>query len=160
MTRDNCIIIIDVMMKIIYTLCCYLFGHKFRKTSKPCVGFRCRRCNYFESWGTYKILIESPFAGDIERNIKYARRAMRHSFQRGEVPWCSHLIYTQDGILDDSIPEERMQGIEAGLIWGEGADFTVVYIDYGISKGMQYGIDRAHKEKRLVIYREIGKNDS
>lgn len=106
-----------------------------------------------------KVLIESPYAGEVERNIKYARRAMRDAFQRKEAPWCSHLIYTQAGILDDTILEERTQGIDAGLVWGAGADATIVYTDYGISKGMQYGIDRATKEKRPVIYREIGKND-
>ncbi len=105
-----------------------------------------------------KVLIESPYAGDIETHVKYACRAMRDAFQRQEAPWCSHLIYTREGILDDTIPEERTQGIEAGLVWGSAADATIVYTDYGISRGMQYGIDRAIKEKRPIEYREIGKN--
>jgi hypothetical protein len=105
-----------------------------------------------------KILIESPYAGDTKTHIRYAQRAMKDAFDRGEAPWCSHLIYTQEGILDDIIPEERTQGIEAGLVWGTGADMTVVYTDYGISPGMQYGIDRAIKENRPIEYREIGKN--
>lgn len=102
-----------------------------------------------------KVLIESPYAGDIEKNIKYARACMRDSFSRGELPWCSHLIYTQNGILDDSIPEERQMGIDAGLNWGEAAEKTVVYTDYGISNGMLYGIRAAEKAGRVVDYRQI-----
>lgn len=44
-----------------------------------------------------------------------------------------------------NIPEERMQGINAGLKWKEVADLQVFYIDYGISEGMQYGMDYAKK---------------
>jgi len=140
------------------TLFCYLFGHKLRKTNSPYMGVRCRRCDYFKSWDIRKVLIESPYAGDVKTHLAYARRAMKDSFSKGEAPWCSHLIYTQEGILDDTIPAERTQGIDAGLIWGAGADMTVVYTDYGISRGMQYGIDRAIKENRPIEYREIGKN--
>lgn len=105
-----------------------------------------------------KVIVESPFAGEVERNKIYARRAMNHAFSKGEAPWASHLLYTQEGILDDTIPAERALGINAGLVWGACADATVVYTDYGISTGMQYGIDRATKEERTIIYREIGKN--
>ncbi len=48
-------------------------------------------------------------------------------------------------------------GIEAGLLWGRLASKTVVYIDYGISAGMQYGIDTARGWLRTVEYRVIGK---
>ena len=126
------------------SLLCYLFGHKLHKANRPLVGFRCTRCTY---WNIPKILIESPFAGDVATHIIYARRAMKDSFARGEAPWCSHLIYTQEGILDDTISGERAQGIEAGLLWGSYADITAVYTDYGISRGMKQGIARADKEK-------------
>jgi hypothetical protein len=102
-----------------------------------------------------KVIIESPYAGFVKRNIAYARLCMKDSLKRGEYPLCSHILYTQDGILDDSIPEERALGIEAGLIWGKEAEKTVVYIDFGTSKGMQEGIDRALKESRPVVFRKI-----
>jgi hypothetical protein len=102
------------------------------------------------------VIIESPYAGDIEENIKYARRCMLDSLLRGEAPFLSHLLYPQ--VLDDTIPEEREFGIDAGLEWGEKADFTVVYTDYGISKGMQIGIVDAKTVKRPIEYRQIGKN--
>jgi hypothetical protein len=107
-----------------------------------------------------KVILESPFAGNVEEHIKYARRAMHDSLLRKEAPLASHILYTQEGILDDNIPEQRALGIEAGLIWGKEAELTVVYIDYGVSKGMQFAIDRAKAEGRPVEIREIGKNVS
>lgn len=67
------------------------------------------------------VILESPFAGDIEKNLKYARKCMRDCFMRGELPFASHLLYTQDGILNDDLPKERMLGIDAGLCWGKFA---------------------------------------
>ena len=40
-------------------------------------------------------------------------------------------------------PEERQLGIEAGFEWGKAAEKTVVYEDYGVSRGMQLGIEAA-----------------
>lgn len=101
------------------------------------------------------VIVESPFAGDVEENIKYARAAVRDCLMRGEAPIASHLLYTQEGILNDDIPEERKYGIDAGLAWGGVADATVVYTDRGISKGMEYGIARAKSEGRPVEYRTL-----
>lgn len=102
-----------------------------------------------------RVIIESPFAGDVELNLKYARACMRDSLSRGEAPLASHLLYTQEGILDDSIPDERNRGIEAGLTWGKHANKTIVYTDLGITEGMELGIQRAKEEGREVEYREL-----
>jgi hypothetical protein len=102
-----------------------------------------------------RVILESPYAGEVEANVAYARAAMRDSLKRGEAPIASHLLYTQPGVLDDSIPEERQMGIDAGLAWGHEAEATVVYMDRGKSRGMQYGIDRAIREDRPVEYRYI-----
>ncbi len=67
----------------------------------------------------------------------------------------SHLLYTQPDVLDDYKPEERQLGIEAGLAWGRHAEATVVYVDLGISAGMQLGIDRAQREGRVVEMRTL-----
>lgn len=48
-----------------------------------------------------RVVVESPFAGDIQKNIEYARKCMADCLKRGEAPFASHLLYTQDGILDD-----------------------------------------------------------
>lgn len=82
------------------------------------------------------VIIESPYAGDVERNVEYARQAVRDSLARGEYPIASHLLYTQPGILDDSIPAQRALGIVAGLAWRTVADKAVFYEDLGWSDGM------------------------
>lgn len=102
-----------------------------------------------------RVVVESPFAGDIQKNIEYARKCMADCLKRGEAPFASHLLYTQDGILDDDIPHERELGIEAGFLWGELAEKVVVYQDLGISAGMQLGIDRATARDIPVEYRSI-----
>ncbi len=101
------------------------------------------------------VVIESPFAGDVEKNVRYARAAMRDSLLRGEAPYASHLLYTQEGVLDDLIPAEREHGIQAGFAWRQVAVATVVYTDLGISKGMQYGIDDAKKRGCPIEYRTL-----
>lgn len=82
------------------------------------------------------VIIESPYAGDVERNVAYARAAMRHSLALGEFPLASHLLYTQPGILDDNVPGERALGIEAGLAWRDVAARAVFYVNLGWSGGM------------------------
>lgn len=101
------------------------------------------------------VILESPFAGDVEKNIEYARACVRDSLLRGEAPIASHLLYTQPGILDDTVPAERQHGIDAGLAWRAVAHGSVVYIDRGISKGMEYGIAAAIEASKTVEYRSL-----
>jgi len=101
------------------------------------------------------VILESPYSGDVEANVAYARECMRDSILRGEAPYASHLLYTQPGILDDTVAEERVLGMKAGMAWGAMASKTVVYIDRGISSGMQYGVEMAKKAGRLVEYRSL-----
>jgi hypothetical protein len=82
------------------------------------------------------VVVESPYAGDVEHNLKYARACMRDCLYRGEQPIASHLLYTQLGILNDNKPEERKQGIEAGFAWAEHAERRMFYVDLGFSRGM------------------------
>ena len=102
-----------------------------------------------------RVILESPYAGNVERNITYARACLRDSLFRGEAPIASHLLYTQPGVLNDNIPDERMRGIHAGLAWGEFAEATIVYTDHGISQGMHYGIENAKKTNRPVEFRKL-----
>lgn len=99
------------------------------------------------------VCLETPYAGDVDRNVRYARFCLKDCLYRGEAPIASHLLYTQ--VLDDTVPIERTIGIEAGLALAEKADKTVVYTDYGISKGMQYGIERAKSSGRTVEFRSL-----
>lgn len=101
------------------------------------------------------VIIESPFAGDVEKNTRYARACVRDSLLRGEAPIASHLLYTQEGILNDDVPAERQHGIDAGLAWRTVAQASVVYTDLGISKGMEYGIKAAQDAGVPVEYRTL-----
>jgi len=101
------------------------------------------------------VILESPFAGNVKENLEYARKCMRDCFMRGEFPFASHLLYTQDGILDDDLSDERKLGINAGLCWGKFASKTVVYTDFGITEGMKQGIERAKREGRKIEFRKI-----
>jgi len=82
------------------------------------------------------VIIESPYAGDIEANVAYARKCMHDALMRGEAPIASHLLYTQPGILHDGVAEERQLGIDAGLAWRKVCDYAVFYTDLGWSNGM------------------------
>lgn len=101
------------------------------------------------------VILESPYAGDIEANVAYAKRAIADCLKRGEAPIASHLLFTQPGILEDSNPEERKLGIAAGHAWIAAADKMVVYVDKGISKGMIQGILEAQKQATPIEYRSL-----
>lgn len=99
------------------------------------------------------VIVESPYAGDVEGNVAYARACLADCLRRGEAPLASHLLYPQ--VLDDLLPAERAKGIAAGLAWAQRADAGIFYIDRGISKGMEaaaafYADRRMHTEIRRL----------
>lgn len=106
------------------------------------------------------VIIESPYAGEIDANVAYARAAMRDSILRGEHPIASHLLYTQPGILRDEIPEERERGIAAGLAWRAVAEFAVFYTDRGWSGGMLAARDVYEREGFPFELRSIAQADT
>jgi len=82
------------------------------------------------------VIVESPYAGAVQQNVFYAQLAIRECLFFGEAPIASHLLYTQENVLDDLIPEQRRMGIDAGLAWRAVAEKAVFYIDRGWSSGM------------------------
>ena len=109
-----------------------------------------------------KVLVESPFSAktkeEFERNKRYARLCLRDCFLRGEAPFASHLLYTQPGVLNDAVLEERQLGIDAGLMWGIKDEKSVFYSDFGFSRGMEYGLSNAKKSNRPIEYRNLPSN--
>lgn len=103
---------------------------------------------YFQDW----VIVESPFAGDTEANLKYARRACRDCLMRGELPFASHLFFPQ--FLDDTNPAERKIGIDGGYeMWEAFVHPSIVfYLDRGWSPGMLKALDRA---KAMGLTHEI-----
>lgn len=102
-----------------------------------------------------RVVLESPYAGNIERNVDYARACVRDSVMRGEAPIASHLLFTQPHILDDGVPDELALGIAAGHAWIPIADAVVVYQDFGISTGMAAAIAHAAEWNVPVEFRCI-----
>jgi hypothetical protein len=86
------------------------------------------------------VILETPFAGDVARNIRYARACARDCLLRGEAPFASHLLYTQPGVLNDDDAVDRRLGMLAGFAWRTLADMTVVYVDLGVTPGMETGM--------------------
>jgi hypothetical protein len=100
-----------------------------------------------------RVIIESPYAGDVQKNKRYLRACLRDCISRGEAPYASHGLYTQPGVLRDDVPEERTAGINAGFAWRTAATATVVYENLGRSKGMDYGIEDSIRNGVPVEYR-------
>lgn len=98
------------------------------------------------------VILESPYGGAVEQNVKYGRSCLKDSLNRGESPIASHLLYTQEGVLDDNLLHERSMGISAGLAWLTKADLQVFYTDNGWSAGM---LQAKELGKKLGIKQEL-----
>lgn len=101
-----------------------------------------------------RVIVESPFRNCADA-LPFARACVRDCLKRGESPLASHLLYTQDGVLNDDVPEDRALGIAAGHAWIPFADALVLYVDYGISPGMQQGIEIAQAHGLTIEKREL-----
>ncbi|KKL10457.1 hypothetical protein LCGC14_2555620, partial [marine sediment metagenome] len=106
-----------------------------------------------------RVIIESPYAAanghTVAEHKEYARRCMADSLARGEAPLASHLLYTQPGILDDTDPEQRKLGMEAGFAWMTQANMAAFYTDLGFSRGMRVGQIRAREAGIPIVTRHI-----
>ena len=115
------------------------------------------------------VVIESPFATNTVTlangleyevlqvdNVAYARACLHDCLvNHGEAPYASHLLYTQEGVLDDDIPDERKLGIEAGLEIGRAAKRRVFYVDRGFSSGMRWGLHFAQEIGQECVIRQL-----
>lgn len=101
------------------------------------------------------VILESPYAGNVERNLAYGRACLADCLQRDESPIASHLLLTQPGVLDDNDPAQRSRGIDAGHAWLSAADAMVVYIDHGVTPGMQRGVELARLMNMPVEFRSL-----
>ena len=101
-----------------------------------------------------RVVIESPYAGHVERNLLYLEAAARDCLRRGEAPYASHGMLTQ--WLDDRDPIQRDLGIRCGYAWGAMAEAAVFYVDLGMSEGMVKA--EAHWQQRglPIERRELG----
>jgi hypothetical protein len=110
-----------------------------------------------------RIIIESPFSASagtksVEGNIEYARACCLDAVMREEVPFASHLFFTQ--FLDDNNPDHRIIGTSMGFDFWERADLVVFYTDYGWSNGMKDALVKAVSEDKPFEKRVLGDNKS
>ena len=88
------------------------------------------------------IYIASPYAGEVEKNVAFAKKACRYAVGQGHTPIAVHLLYPQ--MLDDSIPAERETGLRLGHRVLEACDELWVCGDR-ISSGMAREIAEAQR---------------
>ncbi len=106
------------------------------------------------------IIIESPYAGDVEKNQRYLNACIRDAvLNHGETPYASHRMLT--GALDDLNKEEREIGISAGLEMTQHLTaccnaIPVFYLDEGFSPGMRRAADSYKTRKNLIELRSLG----
>lgn len=104
-----------------------------------------------------RVIVETPYRATtpIARiaHKLYLARALRDCYERGESPYASHAIGPM-GLSDDN-EDERAIGIRAGEEWRAAAEATVVYSDYGVTKGMRDGIDAAKDLGQPIEYRSL-----
>ncbi|MBS3873763.1 MAG: DUF4406 domain-containing protein [Dethiobacter sp.] len=86
------------------------------------------------------IYVASPYAGDIEKNTKFARRACRHVMSKGHAFFAPHLLYPQ--LLNDANPHERQAGLDMGIAMLSRCDELWCYGNH-ISPGMHLEIKEA-----------------
>jgi hypothetical protein len=108
-----------------------------------------------------RVILCSPYAGDTERNVAYAKACMLDSISRNEAPLASHLLYTQ--MLDDRDHDQRAAGIDCEHSWLTVADKVVVYLDLdkgNVSSGMAKAMALADALRVPVERRHLPKFES
>lgn len=88
------------------------------------------------------IYVASPYAGDVERNVEYAKQACHTVMESGHCFFAPHLLYP--AVLDDAVPEERQAGIEMGLTLLHRCDELWAFGPV-VSSGMQAEIAEAER---------------
>ena len=96
-----------------------------------------------------KVFISSPFAGDVQRNIKNARRYCAFAVRSGYIPFAPHLFYPQ--FMSDGNTEQRELGLFMGMVFLDSCKEVWVFGER-ISSGMQREIDRAEKRGILIRF--------
>jgi hypothetical protein len=96
---------------------------------------------------TQLVMVESPYSGDIDRNVRYLQLChIDCSIVRGEVPYSSHSYMTQHPRAKSMFVSDydakwdiltREEAIAASQLVRARCDKTVFYTDRGWSSGMK-----------------------
>ncbi len=89
------------------------------------------------------IYVASPYAGDVEKNVAFAKEACEYTRQQGHAFFAPHLFYPE--FLDDNISSQREQGLKMGITALDRSDELWVFGNK-ISTGMAKEIEYAQKK--------------
>lgn len=95
------------------------------------------------------IYVASPYAGDIQKNTEFAKRACRHVMNEGHAFFAPHLLYPT--ILYEHQPEQRQLGLDMGIAMLSRCDELWCYGDR-VSPGMSLEIEEAGR-LGIPVYR-------
>ena len=95
------------------------------------------------------VYICSPYAGDVEGNIKRAGKYCRFAIDKGYIPIAPHLLFPQ--FLDDNNPKERELGLHMGEILLTKCKELWCFGDR-ISEGMKREIEAAKRHRIFIRY--------
>ena len=98
------------------------------------------------------IYVASPYAGDVARNVEYAKQACRTVMESGHCFIAPHLMYP--AVLNDMVPAERQAGIEMGLTLLHRCDELWAFGPV-VSSGMQAEIAEAERLRIPVRRMEV-----
>ena len=101
-----------------------------------------------------RVILESPYAGEVETNRLYALACLRDMFDRGEAGFASHLLYPR--FLEAYNYKQREEGMAAGAVWIPAAHKVIAYTDLGISGGMMEGIKVAEEAEVPIERSRLG----
>lgn len=99
-----------------------------------------------------RIFVCSPYKGDIEKNVEFAKDCCRFVTESGHYPFAPHLFCTQ--YLDDNNEAERDLGINCGMAFLEVCD-ELWYFGNNITSGMEKEIGWAKILKIPVRHFEM-----
>lgn len=98
------------------------------------------------------VYICSPYAGEIDKNVKAAQRYSHFAVKEGYIPVAPHLLFPQ--FLNDADPKERKLGLFFGNALMSKCSEVWVFGE-NISSGMEAEIKRAKwKNYRLRYFTE------
>lgn len=95
------------------------------------------------------VYICSPYAGDVDENVRKARVYCRYAVNQNCIPIAPHLLFPQ--FMDDNNPTERRTAMLMNEILLSKCRELWVFGDV-ISNGMAYEIDMAKKRKMTIRY--------
>lgn len=98
-----------------------------------------------------KIYVCSPYRGEVEKNVKFAKKICRKIVMEGNLPIAPHLYFTQ--FMDDNIEVERNKAIDINLKILNNCDLLLICGNH-VSSGMGQEIKYAKENGIEVKYYE------